>query len=156
MSSDALDADKLADSLAAQLVKRLRDEYEVAAVDSERIASLVGEAASGLRRNLEDLSDTLGKLDLPEDEAETLRATIQRSVILLQFEDMVSQLVAHEVQRETDLGATLASVLDAMQDSAEGDNLAWVVEQILENLDEAVSSSRVHKSDLTPEEPELF
>ena len=93
---------KLVRELAEEMVHTVRGEYELLAEETGRVNSILAEAASKLRRDFREIDRTVkenaGMEFMVRGESEYQEA--YRSVVAtLQFEDIVSQIVAHQKER---------------------------------------------------------
>jgi len=93
---------QLVRELAEEMVRTLRSEYTLLVDESSRVNNILGEAADRLRRNFKQIDRSirsLGPVDDDPDRTQAYEAAYRDAVAALQFDDIVTQIVAHQIER---------------------------------------------------------
>lgn len=149
--------DQLAKALVDEIVQTLMEEHDQLIDESIRLQAILTEAAEVLRVNFKTVDMAVRENGVSSSD---YREAYQQIVAALQFEDIVSQIISHHMERtrvsQTILGR-INEVLERALDKKESDSMLGDLRaDISARLSSFASSSSVMQENLTVGESELF
>ena len=155
------EGDRLVSRLMDKTVDTLRVEYDLQLEESARARSMLFEAADILRQNFKDVDEVV-RANLAEGspELEKYQSAYRQIIATLQFEDIVTQIIGHQMERAESTSEILVRMEQVLQEVAAG----CACEETLNRLQEEIESclarfsgtESVQQQDLAAGEAELF
>lgn len=144
--------------LIDQVVKALVAENGLFRDDANRIKRLVGEAAETLRVRFKEIDGVVKAGDTAGSDA--YQAAYQDIIATLQFEDIVAQIIGHQLERYEIVLTILLQIEENLRNSEDEENteevLAGMRQQVDAFLNRLSASESVKQQNLSVGETELF
>lgn len=144
--------------LIDQVVKALVAENGLFRDDAKRIKRLVGEAAGTLRTRFMEIDGVL-KADGPNG-SDSYKAAYQDIIATLQFEDIVAQIIGHQLERYEIVLTILLQIEQNLRNSEDEENLEELLADMRQQVDSFIdrlsASESVKQQNLSVGETELF
>ncbi len=147
--------------LIDQVVKALVAENGLFRDDAKRIKRLVGEAAGTLRNRFKDIDGVVKNLgDDANVDSLAYQAAYQEVISTLQFEDIVAQIIGHQMERYEIVLTILLQIEDNLRNSDDEENMEEVLAGMRQQIDTFLTrlsaSESVKQQNLAVGETELF
>lgn len=133
-------------------------------LDYERISNILGEASMSLRQCFQQIDSLLEETGIDDDIREKIEGQYRTSIRVLQFEDIIQQILEHSLKQKLALVEAM-KVLHKATDQlkfapSDGEEFLHVVSQCKKELDTLMAShgklNPVKQSSLDSGEVELF
>lgn len=149
-----------AKALIGQVVRALVAENSLLRDDSTRIRRLISEAADTLRSRFREIDETIKCSACADELSRQQRAAYQNIISTLQFEDIVSQVMAHQIERSELSMTILLQIEEQLYSSEDNSDTSSILSTLSGQIESFISrisaSESVKQQSLTVGEAELF
>lgn len=152
---------QMAKDLIDQVVKALVAENGLFRDDSNRIKRLMAEAATTLRARFKDIDGVVSELSENSNiDNLNYQAAYQEVIATLQFEDIVTQIIGHQLERYEIVLTILLQIEETLRNSEDEANMEEALTEMRERIDNFLTrlsaSESVKQQNLAVGDTELF